>query len=105
MKTERERELIAETDPEDPQPRRVVIAHARTRIEDELSEDLAILATYSPELFDAVRESVETADPAGTIERLTRAVENHNRHTGPLTTVTRPPSRGCCPGSSGRHSS
>jgi hypothetical protein len=56
--TETERERIAD-EAGDPQARRVAIAHARTRIEDELADDVTILADHAPELFETVAETVD----------------------------------------------
>lgn len=54
--TERERELIADPDEED--PRYVAISRVRTKIQDELTEDVAVLREHHPGLFEELREVV-----------------------------------------------
>lgn len=62
--TERERELIADQEAED--ARYVAISRVRTKIQDELTEDVAVLRRHHPDLFEELQEVVceeETAPP------------------------------------------
>jgi hypothetical protein len=54
--TERERELIADPDEED--ARYVAISRVRTKIQDELTEDVDVLREHHPDLFEELREVV-----------------------------------------------
>lgn len=54
--TERERELIADQEEED--ARYVAISRVRTKIEDELTEDVAVLREHHPGLFEELRAVV-----------------------------------------------
>jgi len=54
--TDRERELIADEDAED--PRYVAISRVRTKIQEELGEDVELLAEHHPKLLEELQEVV-----------------------------------------------
>lgn len=54
--TDRERELIADEEVED--QRYVAISRVRTKIKEELGEDIEILQEHHPELLEELREVV-----------------------------------------------
>jgi hypothetical protein len=54
--TDRERELIADEDEED--QRYVAISRVRTKIHDELPEDIELLQEHHPDLYEELREIV-----------------------------------------------
>jgi hypothetical protein len=54
--TDRERELIADKDIED--PRYVVISRVRSKVQDELPKDIELLREHHPQLLEELREVV-----------------------------------------------
>ena len=54
--TDRERELLADSDAQD--QRYVAISRIRNKIEDELPQDVELLRTYHPKLFSELQEAV-----------------------------------------------
>lgn len=54
--TDRERELIADEDVED--PRYVVISRVRSKVRDELPEDIKLLREHHPQLLEELRQIV-----------------------------------------------
>lgn len=55
--TERERKLIASDDPNDESKRYQAISRVRSRIQEELPEDIAVLSEHHPELFNEFRKT------------------------------------------------
>lgn len=56
--TDRDRELIAGIDVDNENRRYHAISEVRTRIQDELAEDVAVLEEHHPELLGELREIV-----------------------------------------------
>jgi len=56
--TDSERELIANEDPETPNRKYQAISRVRTKIQDELTEDVGLLAEHHDELHRELRETV-----------------------------------------------
>lgn len=54
--TDRERELIADEEAEN--PRYVAVSHIRNKIEEELPRDLELLEEYHPDLYQELQEVV-----------------------------------------------
>ena len=54
--TDRERELVSDEDAED--PRYVAVSRIRTKINEELTEDVEILKDHHPDLYDELRDVV-----------------------------------------------
>jgi len=66
--TDRERELIADEDAES--QRYVAVSRVRTKIEDELPEDVRIIAQHHPDLLEELREVVcQDVEAAGEAAR------------------------------------
>lgn len=71
--TDRERELIADDDPDEENYRYQAISRVRNKIQDELPEDVDILEEHHPKLLGELREAVcrHTAD----VETVTKELE------------------------------
>ena len=56
--TDSERDLITEDDPEKPNRKYQAISRVRTKIEDELTQDVELLREHHPQLFEELQEVV-----------------------------------------------